>query len=123
MPLISFSVFKDKILSGEKLQTIRELRKYPIKPGDTLYLWWKSRTPEREFLGEAICTEVLPVEILGSSLTVDGNLIDSLEEKTKFAKDDGFESFSDFLKFFKAETKRQRVLIKWDEILQNRIHD
>ena len=58
MPVISFSVFKDKIKSGEKCQTIRAKRKYPIKAGDPLYLWWKQRTPEREFLGEEVIRNI-----------------------------------------------------------------
>ena len=57
MPIISFSVFKDKIQNGTKKQTIRKLRKYPIKVNDRLYLWWKSRTPQREKLGEPLCIE------------------------------------------------------------------
>jgi len=44
MPPLSFAVFKDKILSGEKRQTIRKAWKIPIEVGDTLYLWWKVRT-------------------------------------------------------------------------------
>jgi hypothetical protein len=57
MPLLGFTVFKDNILDGSKRQTIRMLRKYPIKIGDKLYLYWKLRTKQCEKLGEAICTE------------------------------------------------------------------
>lgn len=35
---VNFSVFVDKILSGEKRQTIRRVRKRPIKIGD-IYTW------------------------------------------------------------------------------------
>ena len=64
MPLLSFSVFKDKILSGAKRHTIRARRKNPIKVGDKLYMWWKSRSPkEKEKLGEAKCIRVNPVDI------------------------------------------------------------
>jgi len=50
-------VFKEKLLDRSKRQTIRKLRKRPIKVGDKLYLFWKLRTKQCERLGEAICTE------------------------------------------------------------------
>lgn len=54
MPLLSFSVLKPKLLDGSKTQTIRRPRKkYDLKQGDKLYVWWKSRTKEREYLGES----------------------------------------------------------------------
>ena len=44
-----------------KRQTIRRIRsdRSPwrrLVPGRTLHLWWKSRTPERRFLGEVTCS-------------------------------------------------------------------
>jgi len=59
MPIIGFTVFKDKILNGEKRQTIRKARKIPIKVGDTLYLYWKLKTKQCERLKVAKCTESL----------------------------------------------------------------
>ena len=58
-PVISFSLFKDKLLSGEKCQTIRKPRKRPLKVGDILYVYWKLRTKEREFLGT---TRIVKIE-------------------------------------------------------------
>jgi len=43
MTAISFSVFKDSLLSGEKRQTIRKPRKNPIKVGGKLQIYWKQR--------------------------------------------------------------------------------
>jgi hypothetical protein len=71
MPIISFSVFKEKIQAGlqgkdapqGKRQTIRPIRKYPIKTDDILYLWWKSRTPQREKLGDAVCEDAFNIEL------------------------------------------------------------
>jgi len=57
MPLLGFTVFKDKILDGSKKQTIRKLRKIPIKKGDKLYLYWKLRTKQCEKLFETICID------------------------------------------------------------------
>lgn len=54
MVIIGFKVFKDKILSGEKRQTIRVAKPYytRLKPGDPLHLYWKPRTKEMELLHE-----------------------------------------------------------------------
>jgi len=68
MPLLSFSgetfegPFWKQILNGKKIQTCRKPRKHPIKPSDTLFLYWKVRMPkakkEIHFIGKAICTKV-----------------------------------------------------------------
>jgi hypothetical protein len=58
MPILSFSVKYAELNDGSKTQTIRFPRKSrEIKVGDKLYIWWKSRTPNREKLGEGICTK------------------------------------------------------------------
>lgn len=51
MPLLGFTVFKDKLVSGEKCQTIRKPRKRPLKLGDVLHVYWMLRTKECEKLG------------------------------------------------------------------------
>lgn len=58
MPLLSFSVLKNKLLDGSKTQTIRVPRKHPLKVGDKLYIYWKCRTKETEKLGEGVITEM-----------------------------------------------------------------
>jgi hypothetical protein len=63
MPLLGFTMFKEEILSGEKRQTIRKLRKIPVRKGDRLHLYWKLRTKQCEKLGEAICTETFFISI------------------------------------------------------------
>jgi hypothetical protein len=65
MPLLGFTVpsHKEKILSGEKRQTIRKLRKHPIKVGDHLYLYWHLRQRDCEKLGEANCTETFYIAV------------------------------------------------------------
>lgn len=56
--MLSFSVKYAELNDGSKTQTIRFPRKKnDIKQGDKLYIWWKSRTKEREKLGEAICSK------------------------------------------------------------------
>lgn len=43
MPLMSFSTLKSALQSGNKRQTTRLPRKRPLKVGDTLYVYFKSR--------------------------------------------------------------------------------
>ena len=59
MPAISFSTLKDKILSGEKKQTIRPYSDYwlKFKKGDRAVGYWKMRTPECEKLFESVFSE------------------------------------------------------------------
>ena len=60
MPAISFSTMKDKILNGEKKQTIRPLRTnywLKFKKGDSLVGYWKMRTSECEKLFESMLSE------------------------------------------------------------------
>lgn len=63
MPLIGFSVMLDKLRDGSKTQTIRKLRKQPLKVGDKLYIYWKLRTKKCKKLGEGICTETFFVNL------------------------------------------------------------
>lgn len=63
MPLIGFTVFREKILDGSKTQTIREMRKYPIKQGAILYLYWHLRQKDCQQLLTTTCTEVMTIQI------------------------------------------------------------
>ena len=60
MPSISFSTLKDKILSGEKTQTIRPARTdywLQFKKGDRVVGYWKLRTKECTKLFEGVLIE------------------------------------------------------------------
>ena len=67
MPAVSFSIKRkaDLVRTGQCIQTIRLPRKRPWKArtpkgkGDTIYLYWKMRTPECRKLGEG---EVISVQ-------------------------------------------------------------
>jgi len=105
MPLIGFTVFKDKILSGEKRQTIRPMRKYPIKMGDRLYLYWKLRTKQCEKLGEAICTEVFDIRFnarqgTDSFIFYTTMVPYSQRQITELAQMDGFNNSLELLHWF-----------------------
>jgi len=118
MPALSFSVFKDKILSGAKRQTIRSVRKHPVKENDTLYMYWKQRSPkEKEKLGESTCIKIAPITIteLGVScedIEVRYHCLDL------FAIADGFDNWDEMRDFFNKThgLPFTGVLIKWDSI-------
>lgn len=125
MPLISFSVFKDKILSGAKRQTIRSLRKNPIKEGETLYLWWKQRSPQRERLGDAKCVKVSDIEIYENEVFINNPsfLVGYKEIKDPFELDlfaiaDGFDDWDKMKEFFQEAhgLPFAGVLIEWDSL-------
>lgn len=110
MPALNFTVFLDKILSGEKCQTIRPPRKHPIKPGDKLYLYTGMRHPGCRKLGEAVCSEVHQIEFVYHhksdylyqvSLKADGMGIDfPFHMAATIAIADGFNTLQDFFEFF-----------------------
>ena len=60
IPVISFSVMKDKLLNGEKKQTIRPAKTdywLRFRKGDPVYGYWKMRTKESEKLFESELSE------------------------------------------------------------------
>jgi len=68
MPSISFSTLKDKILSGEKTQTIRPARTdywFRFKKGDRVVGYWKMRTKDCEKLFEGFLIENPELVYLG----------------------------------------------------------
>jgi len=71
MPALNFKKqFIEKILSGEKKQTIRAMRKRPFKVGDRLYLYTWMRTRWCRKLGEAVCTKVEHIKIYYKNIII-----------------------------------------------------
>jgi hypothetical protein len=121
MPLLSVSVFKDKILSGAKRRTIRAPRKIPIKVGDKLYMWWKSRSPQREKLGEATCINAREISICTDSYDFPDDqysLVDHPSLLNNLAIADGFNNWQELIEFFEKThgLPFTGVLIEWDSI-------
>jgi len=115
MALISFSVFPDKIESGAKVQTIRSLRKYPIKEGDRLYLWCKSRSPkDKRKLGESICSKITPIVINENHIKVGGAIVHDRLSLEHFASRDGFDSWSEMKEYFRPKFGEPLVIIEWE---------
>ena len=132
MPLVSFSVFKEKIENGSKKQTIRKLRKYPIKKYDLLYMWWKSRTPQRERLGFSTCTEefLIKMSIINNGYSVYLRVwpVGSVEELSQeqyeeLAKQDGFSCLKEMTEwFYKTHGEMEQEcfqVIRWDKLVKN----
>ena len=109
MPAISFSTLKDKLLSGEKKQTIRPLRSdywLKFKKGDPVYGYWKLRTKECEKLFE-------------SELSKDPVVVEGLEFNDELMIKDGFESFGDaydrwFHKYEPGFLFKKFVVLRWE---------
>jgi hypothetical protein len=120
---ISFSVFRDKILDGSKRQTIRAVRKNPINEGQTLYMWWKQRSPQREKLGEAKCTKTTPITIQETKaiLTYPDSGDYEIVHLDKFAIADGFDNWQQLIEFFDEAhgLPFEGVLIEWDSIVRD----
>lgn len=130
MPLLGFTVFKDKILNGEKTQTIRKLRKKPIMLGDKLYLYWHLRQKDCEKLGETICIEEYKIQIhseyyLGKqrplvlSFTNIGywRTLDP-DEVAELVRRDGFETEDTFLEWFTTHYGSGETfqVIRWPDL-------
>ena len=121
MVAIGFTVFKDKILSGEKRQTIRvykDKRYRLIKRKKTLHLYWKLRSKECELLKVAELDDIFVIRLyapvysdffyskgttIGWIHRWDGERWVKLtpEEIREIVKLDGFSGFQDFYYFFK----------------------
>ena len=113
MSLLSFSMFLEKIENGAKTHTIRFRKKAP-QVGDTLFLWWKSRTKDRKMIGLSVCTRVDYIAINSEIKTVAINN-KKLQKPTiaKLAKSDGFNSTANFWDYFK-KINAVGFLIHWD---------
>lgn len=121
MTTISFSVFKDKILSGEKRQTIRKVRKNPIKVGDRLQLYWYQRSANNELLFDTVCTDIVPVRIEENQVSYfvkcSKNVLEKLiKNLDKFAIADGFDNWNHMRNWFQKEhgLPFEGVLIEWE---------
>ena len=120
---VNFTVFIDKILSGEKRQTIR--RNSPkwanVKVGDKLTLYTGLRTLHCRKLGEAVVESITPITLQSVSCWIEAHtpledFLLSLSDVQDLAHRDGFESLRDFFLFFYntyTERELEMVVIRW----------
>lgn len=101
MPALNYTVFIDKVASGEKRQTIRSLRKRPFKVGDVLSHYTGMRTKKgRKIRPDTICTSADEIVMTQNSIKVSGQSL-KYSGAFKLAKADGFDSVFEFMQFFK----------------------
>ena len=103
MVAISFSVFKKKIKTGKKRQTIRPYSSKRFKQfvrNRNIQLYWKMRTKHCEKLGDAILAAIYNVRLTkdGIMAFVDGKWI--ALNSDLIAQYDGFENYQEMLKWF-----------------------
>ena len=117
MPAINFQKrFAELILTGQKRQTIRLVRKYPIRQGDMLYLYTGQRTKHCESLGLVQCTSILKITLTKEfKIIVDIIPLSSIQEESDFITAEGFKSWQDMYRFFNKRyvLPFEGVLIKW----------
>jgi hypothetical protein len=101
MPAINFKQrFAGSVAIGKKRQTIRLMRKIPIREGDTLHLFTGMRTKSCVKLGQAVCLEARAIRITESGVKLDGVAL-APAHILKIARDDGFDNALAFKAFFK----------------------
>ena len=113
---VNFTVFIDKILSGEKRQTIRKASSKwrNVKAGDRLTLYTGLRTKECRKLGEAEVESVDDIHITYITVETNKKTLNK-GELMKLAQADGFDCIRDFLEFFNDHygNNFKGKVIKW----------
>lgn len=113
MVAINFSPeFVDKILSGEKTQTIRRSLRCEI--GDELQLYTGQRTKSCRFIAKAICTDTDYCAIRPEYITFGD--ADKHPSADDFARVDGFKDYKDMHDWFEKKYESPTFIgyvIKW----------
>lgn len=131
MPSINFKTeFAEPVKNGTKRQTIRQLRKNPIKPGDMLTMFTGQRTTNCRKLCMHKCKSVEEIEMTREltydypestnatghiwDVKIDGRGITGAEVR-HIAMKDGFKDNKSFFDFFQSHygDNFKGVLIKW----------
>jgi hypothetical protein len=110
--------FVPLILDGRKTHTIRGERKYPDKPGNTLYLYHGLRRKGARLLLRVACVKIEEIVITDTPLpriVIDGILLEKDEEET-LARRDGFENFEDMMRFWDGRRPFKGQIIHWRRV-------
>lgn len=103
MPALNFQKrFAGRVEDGSKRQTIRAMRKHPIRQGDRLYLYTGMRTRSCRKLGGATAILVRDILITQTAVKLDGDTL-AARRVAELARADGFESVSEFKDFFRTQ--------------------
>jgi len=119
MGLYNFKArFVPLIESGAKTHTIRELRKYPSKAGDALYLYEGLRTKCARRILVTECIAVQPIEVyrrIAAAVDVPAVIEFGVriagqdlagDEIEAFARRDGFRNFDEMIGFWREQKRR-----------------
>lgn len=120
------SRFAGPILAGTKCQTIRKPRtgrSRHVRPGEEIQLYSGMRTKHCKLIARVTCKAVREVQIgLGNPgvLIIDGAHFNTDADLERFAKRDGFESWSDLNAFWAKEHRGVSwftgVMIQWEAL-------
>jgi hypothetical protein len=118
VPALSFSPqFASLVESGAKTQTIRAPRKRPIAVGERVYLYTGPyRAGERRKIGEGLVVAVDPIRIEATGKVYLAGVLLDLDARMRFARADGFESYTAFLDWFVGADRVEAFdgsLIRW----------
>ncbi|HEY6976677.1 MAG TPA: hypothetical protein VH396_10340 [Chitinophagaceae bacterium] len=121
MALINFSRedFVNAVADGSKHFTIRQLRKNPVKKGETLQLYTGLRTKQARKLREAVCKNVGDIKIENTKkeflFWLDNKQL-SLAQVKDISNKIGFDSVDEWIEYFKKKYKFpfKGQLIEWE---------
>ena len=123
MPVIMFKPqFAELVRTGAKLQTVRPVRKHPVKVGDALTMRaWVGRPywSKQRHLRFDTCRKTYGIDIDAHGLLWlnGGTVLLSAESHERFARTDGFKNHAEMTAWFK-ETHGlpfKGVVISWAE--------
>jgi hypothetical protein len=118
--------FAPRILDGSKCHTIRPLRAFADKPGNTLHLYTGLRTKSARLLMRVPCVRIESITMRQVKrrqwevphleedviVAIDGVVLDRGECEA-FARRDGFENFDDMMKFWSGRLPFKGQIIHW----------
>jgi hypothetical protein len=106
MPSFNFKPqFANKVKRNTKPGTVRQVRKKPMKVGDTMHCFTGMRTRDCKKIVSRPCVAIVDIHINSGWA---GHCVIKLNGKQddfitgSFAKDDGFKSSEEFLQFFRT---------------------
>jgi uncharacterized protein YqfB (UPF0267 family) len=105
MPAYNFqSGFRPKILSGEKITTIRHCRRRRTRPGELLALYVGMRTKFCRVIARTTVVSVIPIELdlVNRRVFLAGHRVPQDEVET-LAREDGFASADSMFDWFEAK--------------------
>ena len=109
--------FAPFILDGRKTHTIRAIRAFPDKPGNTLHLYTGLRTKKAKLLMRVLCLRVEPIYIREDSFwTATIKIGDEWlrhDERQLLAQRDGFKDLEDMIGFWNGRLPFTGHIIHW----------